>query len=64
MNQANPLNPMNPHTPTFETFGRQVEHLRKLVRLFSGKAGSGKFQNLKEDLMRAFILSDIHLPLD
>ena len=52
MNQANPMNAMNPRTLAFDILGRRVERLRKLIRLFSGKPGSGEFPNWKEDLMR------------
>ena len=41
MNQMNPMNPMYSRAPPFEILSRQVECLRKLVRLFSGKPGSG-----------------------
>ena len=63
MNKANPVNTMNPRAPTFEILGRRVESLRKLIRLFSGKPRSGEFQTWKEDLMRAFALSNITSPV-
>ena len=44
MNQANPVNTMNPRAPAFEILGGRVERLRKLIRLFSGKPGSGEFR--------------------
>ena len=48
--------------PALEISGRRVQRLRKLVRLFYGKPGSEEFWTWKEDLMRAFDLSDINSP--
>ena len=45
-----------------EILGRRVDCLRKLIRLFSRKPGSGEFWTWKEDLIRAFALSDITSP--
>ena len=58
------MNAMNHRAHTFEILGRQVKPVRKLIPLFAGKPGSGEFQTWKEDLMRAFVLSDITSPLD
>ena len=55
---------MNPPAPTFEILCRRVERLRKLIRFFSGKPGSGEVRTWKEDRMRAFALSDITSSLD
>ena len=52
------------HAPTQEILGRCVERLNKLVKKFSGRPGSGEFRTWKEDLLRAFILSDITSPVD
>ena len=49
---------------SFETLGRPVERLRKMIRLFSGRPGSGEFWTWKDDLMRAFVPSDLTSPLD
>ena len=38
--------------------------LNKLVKKFSGKPGSAEFRTWKEDLLRAFTLSDITSPVD
>ena len=38
--------------------------LNKLVKKFPGRLGSGKFRTWKEDLLRAFVLSDITSPVD
>ena len=50
--------------PMQEILGRRVERLNKLVKKFSGRHGSGEFRTWKEDLLRAFILSDITSPVD
>ena len=50
--------------PTKEILGRRVEPLNKLINNFSGRPGSGEFQTWKEDLLRAFTLSDITSPVD
>ena len=50
--------------PTQEILGRRVERLNKLVKRFSGRPRSGEFRTWKEDLLRAFILSDITSPVD
>ena len=50
--------------PTQEILGRRVERLNKLVKKFSGRPGSGEFRTWKEDLLRAFTLSDITSPVD
>ena len=50
--------------PTQEILGRRVERLHKLVKRFSGKPGCGGFRTWKEDLLRAFTLSDITSPVD
>ena len=50
--------------PTLEILGRRVEGLNKLVKRFSGRPGSGEFRTWKEDLIRAFTLSDITSPVD
>ena len=46
--------------PTQEILGR----LNKLVKRFSGRPGCGEFRTWKEDLLRAFTLSDITSPVD
>ena len=38
--------------------------MKKLLKRFSGRPGSGEFRTWKEDLLRAFILSDITSPVD
>ena len=38
--------------------------MNKLVKKFSGRPGSGEIQTWKEDLLRAFTLSDITSPVD
>ena len=38
--------------------------LNKLVKKFSGRPGSGEFRTWKEDLLRAFTLSDVTSPVD
>ena len=38
--------------------------MNKLVKQFSGRPRSGEFRTWKEDLSRAFILSDITSPID
>ena len=43
---------------------RRVERLNKLVKRFSGRHGCGEFRTWKEDLLRAFTLSDITSPVD
>ena len=50
--------------PTQEILGRRVERLNKLVKRFSGRSGCGEFRTWKEDLLRAFTLSDITSPVD
>ena len=50
--------------PTHEILGRRVGRLNKLIKRFSGRAGSREFHTWKEDLLRAFILSDITSPVD
>ena len=50
--------------PTQEILGRSVERLNELIKKFSGRPGSGEFRTWKEDLSRAFILSDITSPVD
>ena len=50
--------------PTQEILGRRVEGLNKLVKKFSARPGCGEFRTLKEDLLRAFTLSDITSPVD
>ena len=50
--------------PTLEILGRRVERLNKPFKRFSGRPGSGDFRTLKEDLLRAFTLSDITSPVD
>ena len=50
--------------PSQEIFGRRVERLNKLVKRFTGKPGCGEFRTWKEDLLRAFTLSDITSPVD
>ena len=47
MNQANPVNAVNPRAPTFEIVGRRVERLRRLIRFFSWKPGSGGLGRLE-----------------
>ena len=59
IHQANPVNAVIGRAATFEILGRRVERLHKLISKFSGKPGSGEFRTWKEDLMRAFVLSDI-----
>ena len=49
--------------PTQEILGRCVERLNKLVKEFSGRPGCGEVGTRKEDLLRAFILSDITSPV-
>ena len=41
-----------------------MERLCKLVRQFTGNPRSREFRTWKDDLMRAFILSDIKSPND
>ena len=50
--------------PTRQILGRRVERLNKLVKKFSRRPGSGEFRTWKEDLFRAFILSDISSPVN
>ena len=50
--------------PSQEILGRRVERLNKLVKRFTGKPGCGEFRTWKEDLLRAFTLSDITSPVD
>ena len=50
--------------PTQEIWGRRVERLNKLVKRFSGRLGCGEFRTWKEDLLRAFTLSDITPAVD
>ena len=50
--------------PTQEILGRGVERSNKLVKRFSGRPGCGEFRTWKEDLIRAFTLSDITSPVD
>ena len=50
--------------PTQEILGRRVKRLNKLVKKFSGRPRFGEFRTWKEDLLRAFILSDITSPVD
>ena len=50
--------------PSQEILGRRVERLDKLVKRFTGKPGCGEFRTWKEDLLRAFTLSDITSPVD
>ena len=50
--------------PTLEILRRRVERLNKLVRRFSWRPGSGEFRTWKEDLLRAFTLSDITSTVD
>ena len=50
--------------PTQEILGRRVERLYKLVKRFSGSPGSREFRTWKEDLLRAFALSEITSPVD
>ena len=50
--------------PSQEILGRRVECLKKLVKRFSGRPGSGEVRTWKEVLLRAFILSDITSPVD
>ena len=50
--------------PSQEILGRCVERLNKLVKRFTGKPGCGEFRTWKEDLLRAFTLSDITSPVD
>ena len=38
--------------------------MNKLVKRFSGRPGSGEFRTWKENLLRAFTLSDITSPVD
>ena len=49
--------------PTQEILGRRVERLKKLVQRFSGRLGCGELRTWKEDLLRAFTLSDITSPV-
>ena len=64
IHQANPVNAVILGAQTFEILGRRVERLHEVIRKFSGKAGSGEFRTWKEDLLRAFTLSDITSPVD
>ena len=57
--QVKPVNAAISRAPTLEILGRRVEHLNKLVRRFSGRPGSGEFCTWKEDLLRAFAVSEI-----
>ena len=41
-----------------------MERLKKLIKRFSGRPGCGEFRTWKEDLLRAFTLSDITSPVD
>ena len=50
--------------PSQEILRRRVERLNKLVKRFTGKPGCGEFRTWKEDLLRAFTLSDITSPVD
>ena len=50
--------------PTQEIPGRRVERLNELVKRFSGRPGSGEFRTWKEELLRAFTLSDITSPVN
>ena len=50
--------------PSQEILGRRVERLNKLVKRFTAKPGCGEFRTWKEDLLRAFTLSDITSPVD
>ena len=50
--------------PTQEILGRRVERLNILVKKFSGRPGSEEFRTWKEDLLRAFTLSDITSAVD
>ena len=50
--------------PTLEILGRRVERLNKLVKSFSGRPGSEECCTWKEDLLRAYTLSDITSPVD
>ena len=50
--------------PSQEILGGRVERLNKLVKRFTGKPGCGEFRTWKEDLLRAFTLSDITSPVD
>ena len=50
--------------PSQEILGRRVERLNKLVKRFTGIPGCGEFRTWKEDLLRAFTLSDITSPVD
>ena len=77
-NSNQPHPPQQPQRPTFkplpqfvvqrapsqEILGRRVERLNKLVKRFTGKSGCGEFRTWKEDLLRAFTLSDITSPVD
>ena len=77
-NQPHPPQQQLPQRPTFEPLpqfvvqrapsqeilGRRVERLNKLVKRFTGKPGCGEFRTWKEDLLRAFTLSDITSPVD
>ena len=62
--QVNPVNAAISRAPTLKILGRRVERLNKLVRRFSGRAGSGEFRTWNEDLLRAFALSDITSTVD
>ena len=50
--------------PRQEILGRRVERLNKLVKRFSGRPRCGEFRTWKEDLLRAFTLSDITSPVN
>ena len=50
--------------PTQEILGRRVERWNKLVKRFSGRPECGEFRTWKEDLLRAFTLSDITSPVN
>ena len=50
--------------PTQELLGSRVERLNKLVKRFSAKPGCGECRTWKEDLLRAFTLSDITSPVE
>ena len=64
IHQANPVNAAIPLAPTFEILGRRVERLHKLIQRFSRTPGSPELCTWKEDLMRAFALSDITSTVD
>ena len=78
LNQPHPPQHPLPQRPTFEPLpqfvvqrapsqeilGRRVERLNKLVKRFTGKPACGEFRTWKEDLLRAFTLSDITSPVD